>query len=156
MLDYRFVTTWKLRAPIDEVWAALADTERWPEWWSGVISVTPLKAGDPDGIGAASRYVWRSKLPYSLAFDVEVVRIEPPTLVEGRASGDLEGSGIWRLSEDGDTTTAEYTWAVRTTARWMNLLAPIARPIFAWNHDYVMARGAEGLARLLNAELVAK
>ena len=156
MVNYRFVTTWKLRAPIDAVWEALADAERWPEWWDGVVSVTPLKTGDADGVGAVSRYVWRSKLPYSLAFDVEVVRVEPPTLVEGRASGELEGSGIWRLSQDGDTTTAEYTWAVRTASRWMNLLAPIARPAFAWNHDYVMTRGAEGLARLLNAELVAK
>jgi hypothetical protein len=30
------------------------------------------------------------------------------------------------------------------------------RPAFAWNHDYVMKAGAEGLARLLNAELIAK
>ena len=36
----------------------------------------------------------------------------------------------------------------------MNLLAPIARPIFAWNHDHVMRNGAEGLARLLGARLV--
>ena len=36
----------------------------------------------------------------------------------------------------------------------MNLLAPLARPIFEWNHDVVMRRGAEGLARLLGARLV--
>jgi hypothetical protein len=31
----------------------------------------------------------------------------------------------------------------------MNALAPIARPVFEWNHDYVMHRGGEGLkARL--------
>jgi hypothetical protein len=36
----------------------------------------------------------------------------------------------------------------------MNLLAPIARPIFAWNHDYVMRNGAQGLARLLDARLL--
>jgi hypothetical protein len=31
----------------------------------------------------------------------------------------------------------------------MNLLAPIARPAFAWNHDYVMEHGREGLLKLL-------
>ena len=31
----------------------------------------------------------------------------------------------------------------------MNLLAPIARPMFAWNHDYVMTNGREGLLKLL-------
>ena len=36
----------------------------------------------------------------------------------------------------------------------MNLLAPIARPVFAWNHDWVMKRGGEGLSRLLGAPLV--
>jgi hypothetical protein len=36
----------------------------------------------------------------------------------------------------------------------MNLLAPIARPVFKWNHDYVMQRGGEALARRLGARLV--
>ena len=36
----------------------------------------------------------------------------------------------------------------------MNLLAPLGRPIFAWNHDWVMKHGGEGLARLLGARLV--
>ena len=47
-----------------------------------------------------------------------------------------------------------YEWDVGTKRRWMNLLAPIARPIFAWNHDYVMRNGAQGLARLLDARLL--
>lgn len=33
----------------------------------------------------------------------------------------------------------------------MNLLAPLARPLFAWNHDVVMAWGLAGLLRLLAA-----
>ena len=27
----------------------------------------------------------------------------------------------------------------------MNVLAPLARPIFEWNHDYVMRAGRRGL-----------
>jgi hypothetical protein len=38
----------------------------------------------------------------------------------------------------------------------MNLLAPLARPAFRWNHDYVMHNGAVGLAKLLGAELLAE
>ena len=37
----------------------------------------------------------------------------------------------------------------------MNLLAPFARPVFEWNHDWVMARGGEGIARLLGCRLLA-
>jgi len=33
----------------------------------------------------------------------------------------------------------------------MNALAPLARPVFAWNHDRVMEWGRSGLARRLGA-----
>jgi hypothetical protein len=38
----------------------------------------------------------------------------------------------------------------------MNRLAPVARPAFAWNHDFVMRQGAEGLATKLGVELVVR
>ena len=41
-----------------------------------------------------------------------------------------------------------YEWNVATTKAWMNLIAPIARPVFEWNHDWVMSRGAEGIAEV--------
>jgi hypothetical protein len=48
-----------------------------------------------------------------------------------------------------------YEWNVRTTRSWMNLVGPVARPVFRWNHNAVMHRGGEGLANLLGARLVA-
>jgi hypothetical protein len=35
----------------------------------------------------------------------------------------------------------------------MNLLAPLARPVFSWNHDELMREGAQSLARRLGVEL---
>jgi uncharacterized protein YndB with AHSA1/START domain len=155
LADYRFVTVWRLRAPIGAVWQAIVESENWPRWWQGVQRVSLLRDGDAQGLGEIRRYVWRSKLPYTLAFDMEATRSEAPRLLEGRASGELEGTGLWELSEEDGLTTVRYTWSVRTTRRWMNLLAPLGRRAFAWNHDYVMANGARGLSRLLGAELVA-
>ena len=43
-------------------------------------------------------------------------------------------------------TAVTYEWNVSTTKTWMNLLAPVARPVFAYNHDMVMRWGGEGLA----------
>jgi hypothetical protein len=37
----------------------------------------------------------------------------------------------------------------------MNFLAPIARPVFRWNHNVVMHQGGQGLADLLGARLLA-
>jgi uncharacterized protein YndB with AHSA1/START domain len=155
MADYRFLTTWVLDAPIERVWDALYDSERWPEWWRGVERVQVLEPGDADRVGELSRYTWRSRLPYSLEFDMRTTRVERPFLVEGAAQGELTGEGRWRLFEGNGTTAVTYEWVVETTERWMNLLAPLARPVFAWNHDVVMRNGGEGLARLLGVRLLA-
>jgi uncharacterized protein YndB with AHSA1/START domain len=152
---YDFLTTWCLDAPIDRVWDALYDSERWPEWWRGVERVQVLEPGDADRVGELSRYTWRSRLPYTLEFDMRTTRVERPYLVEGSAQGELAGEGRWRLFEARGSTAVTYEWRVETTARWMNLVAPLARPVFAWNHDLVMRGGGEGLARRLGANLLA-
>ncbi|HLL87426.1 MAG TPA: SRPBCC family protein [Thermoleophilaceae bacterium] len=155
MADYRFLTTWLLEAPRTDVFQAIWDSERWPEWWRGVESVRTLEDGDEEGVGSLGRFVWRSRLPYRLEFETRIGRVERPFLLEGRASGELEGTGCWRLFEDHGVTAATYDWRVRTTSPWMNRLAPLMRPVFAWNHDVVMGWGAQGLARLLRVRLLA-
>ena len=147
--EYRFLTTWLLEADRERVWDAVYDSERWPQWWKGVLEAEKLEEGDEDGVGQYGRYVWRSKLPYRLEFFVRTTKVEKPHLLEGDASGELAGVGRWRLFEQGGVTAVLYEWNVRTTRPWMNLVAPLARPIFAVNHDYVMRNGGEGLARLL-------
>ena len=156
MAAYHFVTTWKLRAPLDAVWQAIIETEKWPEWWKGVLSVETLRPAREDGLGGVQHFVWRSRLPYNLAFDMETTRIEPNRIIEGRATGELVGTGVWEMRENEGVTTVRYTWDVNTSRPWMNFLRPIARPIFAWNHDHVMHAGGIGLARLLKAELIAQ
>jgi hypothetical protein len=38
----------------------------------------------------------------------------------------------------------------------MNALAPLLRPAFVWNHDWVMRQGGEGLARRLGVPLLGR
>jgi uncharacterized protein YndB with AHSA1/START domain len=154
MAEYAFTTVWCVEAPIEEVWQAIYHSEEWPRWWKGVERVEELKEGDDDGVGSVRRYTWKSRLPYRLTFEVVTVRVEPRRRLEGRARGELEGAGIWTLTEEGGVTVVRYDWTVRTTKMWMNLLAPLARPLFRWNHDAVMGWGGEGLARLLGTRLV--
>jgi uncharacterized protein YndB with AHSA1/START domain len=152
---YRFLTTWLVEAPRERVFQAIWDSERWPTWWPGVESVVELEPGDDDGVGSLGRYVWKSRLPYRLTCDTRVTRVERPRYMEGEATGELAGTGRWRLFEQEGVTAVLYDWDVRTTSRWMNLLAPLVRPVFAWNHDVVMRWGGEGLARHLRAPLLA-
>lgn len=155
MSAYSFLTTWCLGAPIERVWEVIHASERYPRWWKGVREVTELEPSRANGVGGLSRFQWRSKLPYSLEFDLRVTRCERPYLLEAQASGELEGRGVWRLYEGGAGTAVIYSWDVSTTRRWMNRLAPVARPAFEWNHDYVMRQGAHGLAQELGAPLIA-
>ena len=155
MAEYRFLTTWLIEAPRERVWDAIYESERWPEWWHGVLEAEKLEEGDADGVGQYGRYVWKSKLPYKLEFFVRTTKVEKPQLLEGNAEGGLAGVGRWRLFEQGGVTACLYEWKVHTTRGWMNLLAPVARPIFAVNHDYVMRNGGHGLAKLLGVPLLA-
>jgi len=152
---YEFLTTWVLDAPREDVWDALWESERWPEWWRGVVEATEIDPGTPCGIGRRGRYAWRSRIPYPVRFEVVSTVVERPRALAGEASGELEGTGRWSLLEDDGNTVVIYDWRVRTTKRWMNLASPIARPIFRWNHGRVMRWGGEGLARHLGCRLLA-
>ncbi len=155
MADYAFLTTWLLDSPREPVWEAIYAQERWPQWWRGVEESEELRPGEGDGVGKVSRLVWKSLLPYRVEFEVTTTRVEKPYLLEADAVGELAGVGRWRLFERDGVTAVLYEWNVSTTKAWMNLLAPLARPAFEWNHDWVMARGGEGISRLLGCKLLA-
>jgi hypothetical protein len=152
---YALATEWVLASPLAPVFDALRQPESWPAWWRYVQGVTLLAPGDADGLGAVRRYTWTSRLPYRLTFDMTTTRIEPPTALEGVASGEVRGTGCWRLWLRDGRAHVRYDWTVATQARWMNALAPLLARLFAWNHDQVMAAGGRGLARHLGVPLLA-
>lgn len=148
---YDLTTLWQFDAPIDAVWDAIVDVEGWPHWWPGVERVVTLARGDASGFGARRGYVLKSALPFRLTFVTCVTRVEPLRLLEGRVEGELEGVGRCRVGRDGGLTTVRYEWQVRTTRLWMNLLGPLVKPLFRWNHDAMMRAGGIGLTRHLGA-----
>jgi uncharacterized protein YndB with AHSA1/START domain len=152
MAQYSFLTTWCINAPIEAIFDLLNEPVGYPRWWKGVRRVEVLERGDGPTVGELDRFEWRSVLPYSLGFDMRVTRVQRPYLIEGHATGELEGVGTWRLYE-GQGVAVVYDWRVRTTKRWMNVFGPLARPAFAWNHDLVMRQGGRGLAVELGATL---
>lgn len=157
MADYRFLTTWVVDAPIEDVWDVVYAIERWPEWWRGVRSVSKLRHGEGNGEGSVYRHVWRSRIPYSVHFKVTVTHVRRPHVIGASAEGGLAGTGTFRIFEAAGLGTAvTYDWAVRTTKAWMNAIAPVARPVFAWNHHAVMKQGGVGLAKVLGVPLVAQ
>jgi carbon monoxide dehydrogenase subunit G len=155
MADYHYVSTWQLQAPIEQIWATLNDLEHLSVWYRGVQQARELVPGDAPGVGRRVQYVIKGRLPLRLAFEATTTRSVPPRDQELQAEGELAGTGRWSLDQQGEVTTVRYRWDVRTTRPWMNLLAPLARPIFIWNSRGVMLEAGEGLARFLGVPLVA-
>jgi len=154
MAEYHFVSTWQIQAPIEQVWDEISHSERWPDWWKYVVGVEELEPGDADGVGKRQRLLFRTRLPYTLGFDVRVTHVQPPSELAAEATGELTGTGRWTLTPADGGTLVRYYWDIRTTKRWMNLLAPVARPVFKWNHDELMREGGDSLARRLGGDLV--
>ncbi len=149
MNQFVLTTRWIIPAPIDAVWSALHDVAQWPSWWKYVKRVTELEPGDAAGIGVRRQFVWATRLPYCVTFEMCTTRVKRPVLIEGRASGDLNGSGRWELQTVDNNTLVRYEWRVSADKLWMRLLAPLLHPVYVWNHDEVMRAGREGLLRYL-------
>ncbi len=165
MMNYDLTSCWQIAAPREAVYRALGQPTDWPRWWQGLRRVEELGScnehsndqsnehSNEQGTGRGYRYHWQSPLGYPLRFEIRVIRLYAPWLIAGQASGDVEGWGCWQLTEAAGMTRVRYRWRVRTTRPWMNLSAPLARPLFVWSHDAMMQSGAVGLSRWLQASL---
>jgi uncharacterized protein YndB with AHSA1/START domain len=148
MAVYSFVTHWLFDAPIEPVWEALDAAERYPEWWPSIVEYRDLTP-KIHGLGARAERVVKGRLPYRLRYTTTVTRYEPRHEIAYDAVGDLTGSGRFALHEEGGRTHVVFHWEVSTSGTWLNLLAPFFKPLFAWNHNWVMAQGECGLAKRL-------
>jgi len=146
---YRFLTTWLIEAPRQDVWNVLADVEAWPGWWPAVAAARELDPGDGRRVGSRYRVRWKAPVGYAVEFDFTVHQVDEPRRMAGRSSGDLEGAGVWRLFEENGVTAVTYEWQVITTKPWMKALGPLPRPLIRLSHHRVMSGGGEALKRLV-------
>lgn len=151
MNSYHFLNVWWTNALTNQVWDALADYATWPTWWRGIRSVEVLRQGDDSGVGTVLRQRWHGRVPYTLVFDLEMLRIESGKLLDGRASGDLEGHCRWTLAPVDGGTELCFDVDARTSRWWMNLPIPFAPNVVRASFETIMDWGREGLARILGA-----
>jgi uncharacterized protein YndB with AHSA1/START domain len=150
--QFHLVTQWTIAAPPVAVWETLSTPEDWPSWWRAVEKVEVIVPGDASGLGACRRFTWRTALPYAITFNMRTTFVEPLSVIEGRADGELDGTGRWTLTPAEVGTQVRYDWIIEVTKPWMRALAPVLRPLFAWNHNKVMEWGRQGLERKLGAQ----
>jgi len=151
-VEYRFLDRWRVSHPIERVFDTVGEPFAYPEWWSDVFLAADGDGGPPEP-GKRVAVLARGFLPYRLRFTMECVEVERPTRVRSRLSGDFEGTGEWRLREDGKTTVCELDWRPVVAKPLVRRLTPVLRPLFRANHDWTMRRGqARILERLAASE----
>jgi mannose-6-phosphate isomerase-like protein (cupin superfamily)/uncharacterized protein YndB with AHSA1/START domain len=141
--EYVFVDEWDVAAPPEAVFDALADATTYPEWWKPVY--IDVECDGPPAVGRVSRQHFKGRFPYHLRTRSQIVRLEPPRIVEGEVDGDLRGHGTWTLTPIPTGTHVRFDWRVHADRRLLRILTPVLRPALRWNHDWAIARAMEGL-----------
>ncbi|MFZ0015362.1 MAG: SRPBCC family protein [Acidimicrobiia bacterium] len=154
MAHYMFETEWLLSAPVEKVFELISHPEDYSRWWPGVTESRLVSSGDENGVGRVGAYKIRSPLGYKMRFETRTIEIDAPSRVNTVVRGDLVGTGTHYLESRLKGTYVRFDWYVSTTKRWMNAIAGIARPGFAFAHRYVMFNGCDGMAEALGGRLI--
>lgn len=143
MSRFVFRSTWRLAAPADVVYAALADVEGYPGWWRQVRGGRRLDE-------TSGEIVCRSLLPYDLTFVATRV-VEDPAARVLRATlhGDLNGTSEWTITGVDGHSTAIFNEDVEVGSGLLRAAGFAARPALKFNHDLMMRSGERGLRRHL-------
>jgi uncharacterized protein YndB with AHSA1/START domain len=151
---YHLVSEFGLTSQRKAVWETLRAIRQWPSWWRWSKRVDVVRDASDAGVGAIYRNHIRTPLLYGFTYSGEIVNVDPPRTLELVSSGDLVGRARFDLS-DGKAggTHVLMTWLAETPKWWMNLMAPMSRPAFVWNHDHLMTDFGKGLAKASGGRL---
>ena len=151
---YRFLTEFELSSSPAAVENALRDVDNWGTWWRWAQRVESLTS-ERGVVGARYRNRISTPLLYGFTYDTELVEVTDD-LIRLNVSGDLHGTGLFRFQEtDSGGSFLSLDWSVETRKLWMNVLSPVARPVFVWNHHRLMADFGEGLGQASRGKLLA-
>ena len=148
---FRFDEHWDIpHATVAEVYEVLSHGEWLPQWWKGVyLDATRLSGGAEPRVGDRLRVRARGALPYELNFILEATALDPDRKVQVRTAGDFDGVWTATLSPVGTGVRVDLVWEVTVLRPILKRLAPLLRPLFAWNHRWTTPRGEQGLKAYL-------
>jgi len=152
---------WLIKGPIDVVFDVLSHANDFPDWWAPCFKSVESDATEP-AVGNKARMRVRSQLPYELVWDVTVVQLDRPTLIETdtivRLSGrfPLRGPVRYTLTEGPDGVEVinhNILYAERHLPRPLRALTQRA---FSYNHAWACKIGGRGLQKAVDEVVAAR
>lgn len=145
---FRFHDVWVIPARSGDVFAALADPDRYPDWWPNILEAHRI---DQD----CGVLVCRSVLPYTLRMTVRRELVDECSgQLRARLDGDLVGWSSWMVTpiphSGAPQTRVDFRQEV-TAPGVPGGSCPLVRPVLDANHRAMMWRGRRGLASHLRS-----
>ncbi len=148
---YRFKTAYTLDFTPSRIWDELIDVESWPNHWKYFHRVEI--SGDDKTVRAGTRVECTVKALtfYTINFDAQILSCDPGSRLEVLSSGDLEGKGVWTLTETARGTESEFLWEVEPRSGLITFIEkiPFGRKLLEFNHSVMMEHGYRSFIRRL-------
>lgn len=133
----------------EELWGTIQEVDEFQDWWPWLEEFR--LEGDTLKAGSVLTGVVAPPLPYRMRIRVELVRCEPPTLIDAVIHGDLEGVARLEMQPSEVGTRAEVAWTVEMMQRPMRVASRFAHPLLQWGHDRVVEMTVAGFRRRLES-----
>ncbi len=153
---YRLGHSWVVRGPIDTVFRYVGDARTFLDWFTVFKEVHPDDPVGPIKVGSHSTMRVQALLPYSLDWDVTVVRHEPPRLqeiaVKVSLSGrfNLHGQIQFSFQEQPDGTVVVWNkQELVSDTKLPGFLHPLAQAVFSFNHRWAMEQAQRPLQAIV-------
>jgi hypothetical protein len=144
--DYHFVTHWRVKGALEEVFNIMSNTLEYPRWCPSVyLSVKQIHPGGADHIGRVMQLRTKGRLPYTLRWFSRLADANRPYGFSIEATGDFQGRGVWTFARDGKHVKMTYDWRIRAEKPLLKYLSFLLKPVFSANHRWAMVRGEEAL-----------
>jgi carbon monoxide dehydrogenase subunit G len=138
-----FSGLYEFTKPPNELWLAIEQVDRFPEWWSWLQEFGV--EGDGLNSGSALRGVVAPPVPYRMRIRVQILGSEKERSIDAAVHGDLEGTASFRLRPIDSGTIVDIRWNVEMMQRPMRLASRLAYPLLRWGHDRVVEMTLKGL-----------
>jgi hypothetical protein len=148
--DIRYETSVDFPAPAAFVWDSLKRVDLFESWWQWIDDVR--LDGEALTEGSTISFVIDPPIPYKMAIACLVTAATEGEHLEGRITGDLDGTAFFTLSEDGDGSRVRVGWDVEITSPGIRPVIRVAKPLLEWAQGWAVQVALRGFRRYLKEQ----